>query len=149
MPLTLGRDRRALTLDRCRILPPGGFIAYAVLSSALKLIDGLLRVSRATLASAIGSENLSAPSPGSGVGVQNNSGWSPLQEALECHDPERTAERLQRGLPRHHTLICRFPAGPSEPQSTMAATNKCLAQILHGAGRLRSRFANERQVNHG
>ena len=56
------------------------------------------------------------------------------------------------GLPRHHTLICRFPAGPvnlshhgSDEQMFGAKQ-----QVLHrGSGRLRSRFANERRVNHG
>ena len=35
----------------------------------------------------------------------------------------------ERVRPGHHVLICRFGPGPGEPQPSMAATNKCLAQM--------------------
>jgi hypothetical protein len=54
--------------------------------------------------------------------------------------------------PRRHGLICRFAAGPDEPQPSWPRRTSVWrkATILLGEqGGLRSRFANERRVNHG
>ena len=91
-------DRRLPTvrLRPARRQPNDGRDAQSERPSSINTARGT------ALASAIGSENLSARSRFRRRHAEQF--WlSALQEALECHDPERTAERVQRGLPRHHT----------------------------------------------
>ena len=51
----------------------------------------------------------------------------PASGVLRCWSLENCTGP-ERDRPRRHVLICRFGASPSEPQPSIAATNKCLAR---------------------
>jgi hypothetical protein len=57
----------------------------------------------------------------------------PASGALFCWSLENCTGS-ERDRPRRHVPICPFGASPGEPQPSMAATNKCLAQSNKSLG---------------
>jgi hypothetical protein len=68
----------------------------------------------------------------------------PASCALLCWSLENCTGS-ERDRPRRHVLICRFGASPGEPQPSMAATNKCLAQS--NKSRTRVPATKKREIN--
>ena len=58
---------------------------------------------------------ISAPAPGSGVGMQNNSGCQHCRRLWSATIPSGRQSEYSADFPASY-LICRFPAGPGEPK---------------------------------